>query len=175
MQANENTFDDLHLVRFCNKKTPSGDFPTADSFQIRRDKEDDLSFVCLQWVCEDAWVFEGNRPKGIVILEKPYPLETRKNDLWAVSLGSTILNSIREAARKAAQKSNVEYSDVSPVASNDSMSNIRAKVGVKWNSRAIAVPKNVLDLAIANRLAISVEHVFPAKENDKRRNRRRRN
>ena len=178
MQTSENIFDDLHLVRFCSKKEPPGNTPSAASFQIRRNREDDLSFVCLQWVCDDAWVLVDNRPKGIVVIEKPYPLETTNSDLWAVSLVSTILSSIRFAARKAAQRANVEYSDISPSASHDRKSNIPAKVGVKWDGRAIAVSESVLDLAIANRLAITVEHIYPAKDNDKRKekmNRRRRN
>lgn len=174
MRDNENIFDGLHLVRYCSYGTLVNDLPGAKSFQINRKKESDLSFVCLEMVCNDAWETLNDRPKAVVELEEPYPLETKKSDLWAVSLESTILNSIYEAVLEATRKLNVEYSDIFPTVFPDPIPEVEAKVGVKWDAQSIPIPEAALDLAIANRLAASVEQVFPAKENKKRRERRQR-
>ena len=173
MRNNENIYDGLHLVRYCSSGTLANNLPGRMSFKIKREKENDLSFVCFEMTCDDAWEMFDNRPKAIAEIEEPYPLETKKSDLWAVSLASTILNSIREAVYKATRKFNVEYSDVFPTIFPDPIPETKAKVGVKWDAQNIAVSEDELDMAIANRLAISVEHVFPAKENKKRRERRR--
>ena len=172
MQKNEDTFDGLHLVRYCSSGTLVNNLPGDNSFYINRRRETFLSFICLEMVCEDAWVMLDGRPKAIAELEEPYPLEVKESDLWAVSLVSTILSSICEAVRRAAQKFNVEYSDVFPTVFPDPIPETAAKVGVKWSSQHIPIDEDELDMAIANRLAISVERVFPAKENKKRRDKK---
>lgn len=168
MQSNEYNFSDSHLIRHCRKKHLNDRWPSYEAFLIRRGVEDYLSFNCLEMLCCDAWDLVNERPKAISELEKSFPLSLKDTDLWAISHCNIIINSIRRAAHEAARNAKVEYTDVLPTISQEARPNNPSHVGVKWNSQAISVPENCLDLAIANKLSASVEYTFPAKKNRRR-------
>ena len=165
MQTNEYDFSDSHLIRHCRKKYLTNGQPNREAFLINRKKENYMSFNCLEMICCDPWDLVDDRPKAINKLEPPFPLSTKDVDLWAISHCNVIMCSIQEAVQRMARKLGQEYEDVCPTVCHKPGCGNPSHVGVKWNSQAVSVPENALDLAIANRLATSVELTFPAKNN----------
>ena len=168
MQTNEYDFTNSHLIRHCRKKYLNNGQPSREAFLINREREVFLSFNCLEMICCDPWNLVDKRPKAINKLEPPFPLKTKSVDLWAISHCNVIMCSIQEAAQRVAQKLGQKYKDVCPAASHKPGQGNSSHVGVNWNSQAVSVPENALDLAIANRLATSVEVTFPARDNRKK-------
>lgn len=168
MPSDDFNLDDSNLIRFCRSGHLTCRKPTFAAFLVRRGYEDGLSFNCMEMASNPAWDLVNGRPNAINEVEKTTPLTTTEDDLWAVSHSTTVKSAIRDAARKAAQKLRVDYSDVFPKISDRSHSGNPSHVGVTWNDHVISVPRNILDQVIATELAKRVESVFEAQSNRNR-------
>ena len=165
MQPRDYEFGNSHLARHCSAGSLQNGQPGPNSFKIRRNKEGDLSFYCLEKICPDCWLLENGRPYSLTILERFIKgrRTTKDSHKWAISRGNIILEAIREAACKVL---GCENKEVSPRIVDTSNTYDPFHVGVAWESPASPEMERQLDIEIANKIATRVEYEYPAKNNE---------
>ena len=157
------------FARHCPDKQDRVTQICSEAFLMRRGFDHYLSFFCLELICQDAWVSENNRPKSINKLERDIDRDLKDKDMWAIHYHESIIDSVEIATQQIAEKTGTEQLDLHPFISLETEDNLPSHVGLHWDISSLPVPVSILDLTIANNLAISVDCSYPAKK--KRRNR----
>ena len=157
MTSRNRDLSDFSFARHCPDKQDRATQICSEAFLMRREYEHYLSFFCLELVCQDAWISENNRPKSINRLERDIDRDLKDTDMWAIHYHDSIIASVEIASQQIARKAGIEQLDLDPRISPETEDNLPSHVGLHWDSSSLPVPESILDLAIANNLAISVD------------------
>ena len=158
-----------NFARHCPDKQDRDNQICSEAFLMRREHEHYLSFYCLELICKDAWTSENNRPKAISRLEKDIERDLKDSDIWAILKHDSIIASVETATQKIAIKTKTEHLDVRPFISRETENNLPAHVGLHWDTDSLPVPISIVDLVIANNLAISVDDSYHATKKRRKR------
>ena len=150
------------FARHCPDKQDRDTQICSEAFLMRRGYDHYLSFFCLELICQNAWTSENNRPKSINKLERDIDRDLKDTDMWAILYHDSIISSVEIATQQIAARTGIELLDLHPFISPETKDNLPSHVGLHWDTSSLPVPLSILDLAIANNLAISVDDSYHA-------------
>ena len=162
MTSRNHDLSNFSFARHCPNKQDRDTQICSEAFLMRRGYEHYLSFFCLELICQDAWILENNRPKSINQLEGEIERDLNDTDMWAIHFYDSIIDSVKIATQQIAAKTGTDQLDLHPFISPETENNLPSHVGLHWNTSSLPVPVSIIDLAIANNLAISVDDSYHA-------------